>query len=168
MLEQHHDSYHHAHNADPQQSVAVRLLASGKPGIRHGGFPYSRSQRPAEPNGANPLFLRTAEPAEHAEEENRPGIPDDPSPKRRRGVEHRSLALPARKERRIDESGRSGSNVTGPANAAAFVLSLLSAGLRSDAQCGCRGHLHITVDLPAGKISVNFGFRTVPIAWHAA
>ena len=32
----------------------------------------------------------------------------DPSPKRQRGVEHRSFALPARKERRVNAHGRFG------------------------------------------------------------
>ncbi len=40
----------------------------------------------------NARFSRTAEIAEHAEEENRPGIPDDQSPKRQRGVEYRLVA----------------------------------------------------------------------------
>ena len=59
---------------------------------------------------SNSHFLRTAEIAEHADEENRSGIPDDPSPKRQRGVEHRSLALAARKEWHVNAHGRLGSN----------------------------------------------------------
>ncbi len=55
-------------------------------------------------------FLTTAEIAEHAKGEIRPGIYDDPSPKRQRGVENRSLALAARREYRVNAHGRLGSH----------------------------------------------------------
>ncbi len=59
---------------------------------------------------SNLHVLHTAEIAEHAEEENGSEIPDDPSPKRKRGIEYRSLALAARKEWRINTHGRLGAN----------------------------------------------------------
>ncbi len=67
-----------------------------------GGIP------PRSPLGvvADPHFSRTVEAAEHAEEENRPGVADNPSPTRQRGGEMRSLALAARKELRVTASGR--------------------------------------------------------------